>query len=180
MKYLMAVAAVACALTCAAANATTFDFSYTFNNQGGTATGSLDGTLDGSLIDNVSNVKLTFDGAAFDQPLFLATYSATGVLTPGNPIVSLDGTQNDFAFGNSLSTSATQYFIFIGSNTAAGKAAGSSEVELLGPLGSGADVPMNSSWEIHPVPLPAAGWLLTSGIGLLGAWGRRKAVRQTC
>ena len=63
MKHLLAVAAVACALTGAAANATTFDFSYTFNNQGGTATGSLDGTLDGSLIDNVSNVKLTFDGS---------------------------------------------------------------------------------------------------------------------
>ena len=170
MKNLIAAAAVACALTCADANATTFDFSYTFNNQGGTISGSLDGTLDGSFIDNVSDVQLTFDGAAYDQPLLTETYSATGALTTGAPIVSLDGTQNDFAFGTA---SASQYFVFLGSNSAPGKAAGSSEVEVVGALGSGTDVPMNSSWEIHPVPLPAAGWLLTSGIGLLGAWGRR-------
>ena len=170
MKNLIAAAAVACALTCADANATTFDFSYTFNNQGGTISGSLDGTLDGSFIDNVSDVQLTFDGAAYSQPLVTETYSASGALTTGAPIVSLDGTQNDFAFGTA---SASQYFIFLGSDSAPGKAAGSSEVVVVGALGSGADVPMNSSWEIHPVPLPAAGWLLTSGMGLLGAWGRR-------
>jgi hypothetical protein len=169
MKNLMAATAVALALTCVDANATTFDFSYTFNNQGGTISGSLDGTLDGSFIDDVSNVHLTFDGAAYDQPLVTATYSASGTLTAGAPIVSLDGTENDFAFGNSLSS---QYLIFIGNNSAPGKAAGSSEVEVVGALGSGSDVPMNSSWEIQPVPLPAAVWLLTSGIGLLGAWGR--------
>ncbi len=171
MKKLIAAAAMACALTCVDANATTFDFSYTFNNQGGTLTGSLDGTLDGSFIDNVSNVHLTFDGAPYDQPLVTATYSASGTLTAGSPIVSLDGTQNDFAFGNSLSS---QYVIFIGSNSAPGKAGGSSEVEVVGALGSGTDAPMNSSWEIRPVPLPAAAWLLTSGLGLLGTWGRRK------
>jgi hypothetical protein len=171
MKYMIAAAAVACALTCADANATTFDFSYEFT-QGGTLTGSLDGTLVGSFIENISDVQLTFDGFAYDQPLFTATLTPTGSLSLGTPIVSTDGTQNDFAFGNSLSSNASQYFLFLGSAVGSG---GGSEVSAEGPLGGGADLPMNSSWEIHPVPLPAAGWLLCSGIGLLGTWGRRKA-----
>jgi hypothetical protein len=171
MKYMIAAVAAACALTCANANATTFDFSYTFNN-GGVLDGSLDGTLDGSLIDNISNVHMTFQGLAFDQSLITASYLPNGSLSLGTPIVSSDATQNDFAFGN---TTSTQYVIFIGSASAAG--AGASEAEVIGPLGSGTDEPMNSSWSITPapVPLPAAVWLLSSGVGLLGAWGRRKA-----
>lgn len=171
MKYMIAAVAAACALTCANANATMFDFSYTFNN-GGVLDGSLEGTLDGSFIDNISNVHMSFQGLAFDQPLVTASYLPNGSLSLGTPIVSFDATRNDFAFGNATST---QYVIFIGSASAAG--AGASEAVAIPPLGSASDEPMNSSWSItpSPVPLPAAVWLLSSGVGLLGAWGRRKA-----
>jgi hypothetical protein len=171
MKYMIAAVAAACALTCANANAATFDFSYDFNN-GGVIEGSLDGTVDGSFIDDISNVHMTFQGLAFDQPLVTASYLPNGSLSLGTPIVSFDATQNDFAFGNSNST---EYLIVVGSASAAG--AGASEVETIGPLGSATDEPMNSSWSITPapVPLPAAVWLLSSGVSLLGAWGRRKA-----
>ena len=166
MKSMIAAAVLACAaLACADANATTFEFSYTFDN-GGAITGSLDGSLVGSFIQNVSNVQVAFAGFAYDQPLYTAAYLPDGSLSLGNPIVSVDGDQNDFAFGNAPSTDASEYFVFVGS-TAGG---GVSQVLAQGPLGGGEDVPMNSSWSIRPVPLPAAGWLLSSGIGLLGVW----------
>lgn len=171
MKYMIAAVAAACALMCANAHATTFDFSYTFDN-GGVLDGSLDGTSDGSFIHNISNVHMSFQGLPFDQSLITASYLPNGSLSLGTPIVSFDAAQNDFAFGNA---SQTQYVIFIGSASAAG--AGGSEAVAIGPLGSAADEPMNSSWSITPapVPLPAAVWLLSSGVGLLGVWGRRKA-----
>jgi hypothetical protein len=168
MKHTIAAVAAACALVCANANATTFDFSYTFNN-GGVLDGTLDGTLDGSFIDNISNVHMSFQGLPFDKSLITASYLPNGSLSLGTPIVSTNATQNDFAFGN---TSQTEYLIFIGSASAAG--AGASEVEVIGPIGSATDEPMNSSWSIKPVPLPAGVWLLTSGLGLLGVWSRRK------
>jgi hypothetical protein len=176
MKYMIAAASVACALTCANASATTFDLSYSFTN-GGLLTGSLDGTLVGTSIEDVSNVQLAFNGLAYDQPLFAGVLSASDTLTFGNPIISTVGADNDFVIGNAESTSATEFFLFIGS-VAGG---GASEVEAQGPLGSQIDVPMNSSWTITPapVPLPAAGWLLSSGIGLLGVWRQRKTGRPS-
>ncbi len=171
MKYLIA-AALAAVVASTSAGATTFDFSYAFAD--GTLTGSLEGTLVGSSIENVSNVQMQVDGVSFDQPLYTASYNlSTGDLSLGNPIISTNGAQNDFAFGNAPTTDATQYFLFV---SAAG------EVEANSPVAD-LDGPYNpANWSIQaapPVPLPAAGWLLTSGIGLLGAWSRRRAGAQS-
>lgn len=169
MKYLTAAVVLAGALASADASATMFDFSYSFSN-GGVLTGSLDGVLDGSLIENVSNVHLTFAGLAYDQPLFAGSVVPPQTITFGNPVVSLDPTKNDFVFANAQSLDASQFFIFVGALGI---------VEAQGPLGGALDAPNPQSWSIHPVPLPAAGWLLASGAGFLGAMRRRKASTQS-
>jgi hypothetical protein len=164
MKYLIA-AALAGALASTNASATTFDFSYTFLT-GDKITGSLEGTQVGSSIENVSNVQMAFDGLAFDEPLVTASFNLSNdTLNVGTPVISTDGTKNNFAFANAPSIAATQYFLFVSA---------ASEVTTLSPAGQLTDGPYNpAAWSIQPVPLPAAGWLLCSGIGLLGV-GRRR------
>ena len=158
MKLMLRTAAVTCALMCTTANATMFDFSYSFSN-GGVLTGSLNGTLDGSLIENVSNVHLSFAGFPYDQQLFSGTVTPPENITFGNPVVSLNAAQNNFVFANAQSLDASQYFIFVGALGV---------VEAQGPLGGAADVPNAANWKIQAVPLPAAGWLLACGAGLFG------------
>jgi hypothetical protein len=46
-------------------------------------------------------------------------------------------------------------------------------------FGSTAGVAGFDDVSVAPVPVPAAGWLLMSGIGLVGAWRRRKNQLQT-
>jgi hypothetical protein len=173
-----AVIAAVFASCAAAAHAETFDFSYTFADDGLSVTGSLDGTLNGNLITNISNVSVDFAGVSFTGSLFAGTADNTnGVYgyAPNSAVVSTNAALNNFIFsdGNDPQLNGTnQAFAF---NAPGGLVeAFNTNVAV---NGADFDVGTVGTWDIHPVPVPAALPLLLSGMGLLAAAKRRRQVR---
>jgi len=169
-----AVIAAAFAACAAAAHAETFEFSYTFAD-GMAVTGSLDGTLNGDLIANISNVTVDFAGTQFNGRLFSGTsdnvnsvfnYSANAAVVSTNAALNnfifSDG--NDPALGNT-----TNAFVF---NSPAGLVEAFNTNVLVN--NTDIDMPASGTWDIRPVPVPAALPLLLSGMGLLAAAKRRR------
>jgi len=166
IKKLIQAAALLAACS-GAAHASTFDFSYTFTS-GQTVSGSLDGTLSGNLVTDISDVSLTFDGQAFNGPLFIGSFDTTsgGVNYAANSaVVSTNAALNDFVIADNtdpLLNNVTNYFYYVnGTTTPTG--AGNHEAfagnTVTGDAAFDNDTvaPGIGTWSLtpSPVPLPA-------------------------
>jgi hypothetical protein len=184
-KSFLKAMALCAAFIGGAAHASTFDFSYTFAD-GLALTGSLSGTLNGALVNGISNVDVTFNGTAFNGPLYIGSFNAassTYNYSSGAAVVSTNASLNNFIIADSndpQGNGATNYFYFVNGATPSG--VGTQEVlavngnvltnntDLANPaLGYAA-----GTWTLTPVPIPAALPLMASGLGLIATKRRRR------
>jgi hypothetical protein len=103
------LAAAAFSLAVASAYGNSFDFSYTFTGPAVsptnfTVTGTFNGTQSGNLVTDISDVTLNFIGlgapASIGGTIFAESISGSAYVD-GGAVISIDGTQNNFAFFNS-------------------------------------------------------------------------------
>ena len=182
MKKLITAAALVAALASFQANAETLDFSYDFspefNGEGHSLTGTLTGNLVGDIVENIANIHVLLDGLPLsDQPLFAAAWDPTAA-SPDlgrDAVMSTDASKNNFVFGNSLDLDGLSAFFFFINDQSQGQQVFATNIASGQSL---FDTPANGSWSLHadvaPVPLPAAGFLLMSGLGLFGGLSRRR------
>ena len=167
------------ALACAAAlslvgsaHAATFDFSYTFAS-GNSVTGSVEGTLAGAFVDNLSNLKLSYDAHAFSSATVGMTWDPTISDFSAAPVrLAVDGSQNEFFF-----TDGTLNFAFI--NDVAnfgGPSISASDYDL--PLNNTDIDGAVNKWTLTAAPVPenAPLAMLLAGLGLVGFAARRRAL----
>jgi hypothetical protein len=181
MKKLMTAAALVAALASFQANAETLDFSYKFspefNGEGHALTGSLTGNLVGDIVENIANIHVFLDGVALsNQPLFAAAWDPTAA-SPDlgrDAVISTDASKNNFVFGNALDYDGLSAFFLFVNDQSQGQQVFATNIQTGQSL---FDTPANGTWSLHavaPVPLPAAGFLLMSGLGAIGSFARRR------
>lgn len=78
----------------------TYDYSYEFSD-GTVVSGTLDGTQNGNFVEGISNVSVSVNGTEVIASAYTAQWSGTG--WTGVPIVSFDGSANNFLFRNGQS-----------------------------------------------------------------------------
>jgi MYXO-CTERM domain-containing protein len=173
--------ACAAALSLAgSANAATFDISYMFTADPGTTahtvTGTVDGTADGSFIDNLSNIHLFFDGAAFTGSVSAAAWDpATTSFDAGiAPRISTDAASNEFLISDST---GSFNFGFINDDSVGGQLVWASNLNLA-ENNAASDSPANASWSVvpAPVPEPAPIFLALAGLAFFGFLARRRSI----
>jgi hypothetical protein len=188
MKLLVKAAVIAAALSAsAAANAAMFDFSYTFTD-GQKVNGSLDGTLNGTTISDISNLQVSLDGIAFTggsdangaTSLKLYGFDAANGSYDGTATFSTVSSHNNFAIADEdPSTNPNYFFSFLGDPSLGGPLIGAGNFlqgNGAGGFQAAGDTVDSGTWNVAPVPLPAALPLLLSGLGVFGFAKRRRAV----
>ncbi len=76
-----------------------FDFSYNFANQPVTVTGTLTGTQNGNFVTDVNVTSLIINGYSVSGTIYTSQYAqGLGWINSGQPIVSFDGSFNNFGF----------------------------------------------------------------------------------
>lgn len=168
------------------ANAQNFDFSYTFGDSQ-VVTGSLSGDLVGSMINNISNIQVAFNGVQFATDASGSLYSAgwDGMNYTGAAVVSTNAALNNFIFADSNVAASdwgtSNYFTFTNDATYGSVVyadnLNNGELALDGE--SYGSTPVSASnWSITavtaPVPEPAEGMLLLSGLAMMGFIARRR------
>jgi hypothetical protein len=188
MKFLFKAAAIAVTLAgSAVAGAATYDFSYTFTD-GQEVTGSVNGTLNGTQISDISNLQVSLDGAAFvggtdatgaATSLKLYGFDAANGLYDSPATFSTVSTNNNFAIADQDPSGNPNYFFsFLGASNG-GPLIGAGNFlqgNGLGGFQAAGDTVDTGTWNVTPVPLPAALPLLLSGLGMFGFAKRRRAV----
>lgn len=158
---LKAVAGAACIALAVAStsHAATFKYSYTFGSGD-----QITGTVDGILEADGNTVAVT----SFGQPLLNGiSFSATLQEVPFSPLIFvLDGVGLDLFF---RAASGNVHLELI-ENLSFGATVRDAPIIL----GEGLDLARWDASALSPIPLPAGGLLMLSGIGGLVAFGRRK------
>jgi hypothetical protein len=165
----------------ASAHADTFNFSYSFAD-GQAITGSLSGKLKGDLVENISNLHISFGGVDFTGSLVGGSWddAAQNWNSAAGAVVSTNAAKNNFIFGDADPqhdyNSINNYFYFVNSQTLGNQAFA---LNCNGDCAQSAfDQPTNNaSWSLTaaaPVPEPGTTAMLLVGLGLVGAAVRRR------
>jgi hypothetical protein len=175
-------------LAAAVAQADTFDFSYVFGSDGRTVSGSFDGTLSGDLVTGLSNISVTYDGLAFsgNGSLFGSSRnSANTGWVSGGAVVSFSGTANNFLFSDAdvpNSSSYSNYFYSIPYPYPNPLYAGQTVNEAANIKGYSVELVSSGSWSltnVTAVPEPETYAMMLAGLGVMGAFARRRKAKQT-
>jgi opacity protein-like surface antigen len=177
MKKLFCAALLAVSFA-SAAQAEVYNFSYTFGGNGLVIDGSMNGVLHGDLLDDISDVKINFNGNAFSGTLYQAAWNeqTNNWDNTLGAVVSTNAAQNNFVFVDASEPANfhNNYFYFTNNSSI-----GSEVFAVSYSRGDIAlDNPANShggwSLAVSPVPEPAGGVMLLAGLGLMGVLARRR------